>query len=1031
LPEGASRYETHTLSSFARAQARVSDRIALYNELGQTSMRQGAGPLHADTRRTQSFGAEANSAIAGLGLGLSLRPASALEDNSSDSRFGMPLRNELLALRAADTPERPHSAMGLMSPVQKQNHHRHQPQQMQGLGSRTRGRRASSVASTATRDGVEMSPAAGSCVFEVDRVRGTLFARLSENRRYRLTVWFSVPASADSLPAAGADFWESGSVAISGIPRSLNTRVRVRMPHRLPPEAEDDLLAGATTTGRCFYAVRMVQPPRVEPQSTRTVDAYAASSAVSHGRALPLPPPSLLFVPGSPALPSAQSSDTTAAGWLLTDDSDADSEAEADAAEMLASRSNSNTGETDREADVNRKLMGFIMENRRRNSLSLDGPRPWLVEDSEESPRDSSELSGSDRRGFWTQFAAVNRGFDFARTELTLLKMKLVESLTLAWSPRTDSSVTGAFVRRMSQNVRPFELSPLLSQETMPLDNRHLETIFSAEPTPFIDAPAPDAEPALTSFVCLDAVSACLTVQPDGFALSTTLRVCRQKEQARFSWPAFVDLDFSPLLVAIGPVRSVDLHHQRVSIDGCSARWSSARDLPAHSSFSSSFSSMSSSCLRIWIPDSTDASAPVSVVVESALALHIDFSGMALTKSFFVAVPMHRLARIVYPLSQVSGDADVPAAATVTVANAADMWVNAVQTDSKGMGLGAFSLAPLDSSSSSSSSPELFQVVTIERKVSPIAASFSQRLATAFAVTDRKNNNAQPVFATALGISVDVEHGVSSATKETNADSLSEELVVRVAINCSLATFSPWRWQLACPNAAPSSSFSTMPCLAMKLPGACGLGSKWVLESLELALPAGQGHSKVPVQTVIDLSDDLIAVPLLQMSRLSKGPANSSLGLHPEVTIDSVTCLFKSSMHVSVLEEWPCLHLPAPHFAQIATSQGPQNAVFAQASSALLDSASVTVSSSSGGNAVQLLKHDEQEGIGIDDIGIECAVDMDPCKPLIAQKLHVALDDIGKLILCLRSLPALKPKEFATKATETNDLKPPAAADSV
>ncbi|KAJ1878077.1 hypothetical protein LPJ57_003612, partial [Coemansia sp. RSA 486] len=1026
---------THTLSSFARAQARVSDRIALYNELSQASLRPGSqGGFQANSRRAQSFGAQANSAIGELGLGLGLglglelglardlgsnlgvRPASALE-SGSPARSDMPLRNELL-MRAANAPERPHSAMGLMSPVQQHSRTR-------------RRRRASSVASSATRDGMDAAPASGSCVFEVDRVRGTLVARLSECRRYRLTVWFSIAASADALPAAaGIDFWESGSVAISGIPRSLNTRVRVRLPHRLPADT-DDLLT-STTTGSCFYAVRMVQPPRVEPQqSTRAVDARAASSSVSHGRAVP--PPSLLFSPASPAFPAHFSGD---AGWLLTDDSDAGSgidEVMTGSDELLMSRSN--TGDADREADVNRKLMGFIMESRRRTSISLDGPRPWLVGDAEDAggnePDDVAEASESSRRDFWSQFASENHCFDFARAELTVFKLKLAESVTLSWAPRFDPGAVGEFGRSVSEADRPFELSPLLSQETMPIeqhflpelpvrDARHLETIFSAEPTPVVDAPAeplvafspPTLKPqtAATSLVCLDQIDACLAMRPDGFVLSTAVCVRRQQDQADFAWPAFVDLDFSPLLVAIGAVRSVDLRHRRVSLaDGSFVRWASGSSDAVNGTQLDRKDLVSR--LRIWLPaDGSDGDA-VALIVESAPALKIEFRGMALTKSFFVAVPVSRLVTLVGSYSS-----NAAASASVRVANEAELWVSAAQSDSKGMDLGALSLAPEDPS-------ELFQVVSIERRVSPITALFSQKLAAAYAAAvDCKDKQSQPIFATALGIAVDVQHGVAVDDVVDPADRL---LVVRVAIDCSLATFSPWRSQLGhLAAAADDRSALVAPFLAMAVPEASGQNCTWQLESLELAQTDGQGpnSSKVPVQTVVDLDPGVIAIPLTPRPRPSPG---SSDVLLPEVVADCVSCVFSCNVPLSMLnDDECCLWLPVPRFAQTATERCPDDAVFARSSTALLDSASITVSSASGGTFVRAVKEPHADK-GVFGTGIECAVDTAPCKPLVAQKLLIALADLSELFVRLRPLPAPKQApQLVTRATDTDDLDP-------
>ncbi|KAJ2638243.1 hypothetical protein GGF44_002824, partial [Coemansia sp. RSA 1694] len=98
------------------------------------------------------------------------------------------------------------------------------------------------------------------CEFGADFARGVFVAHFYEPRFYRLTVWFSMPADAmpmpgdQELPIRGvtpdsANYsasacpdtppsmptlysWETGNVLIRGLPRSIKTTVRVRLPHR-------------------------------------------------------------------------------------------------------------------------------------------------------------------------------------------------------------------------------------------------------------------------------------------------------------------------------------------------------------------------------------------------------------------------------------------------------------------------------------------------------------------------------------------------------------------------------------------------------------------------------------------------------------------------------------------------------------------------------------------------------------------------------------------------------------------------------
>ncbi|KAJ1998859.1 hypothetical protein GGI04_004817, partial [Coemansia thaxteri] len=94
-----SRYESHTMASYSRAQARVSDRAAIYSDLGDSPLKQQQLLL---ARRTFSFNADSSmDPLAGATV---QRPTSALGDLRTMQ--GLSTDNHLYL-------ERPRSSMGL------------------------------------------------------------------------------------------------------------------------------------------------------------------------------------------------------------------------------------------------------------------------------------------------------------------------------------------------------------------------------------------------------------------------------------------------------------------------------------------------------------------------------------------------------------------------------------------------------------------------------------------------------------------------------------------------------------------------------------------------------------------------------------------------------------------------------------------------------------------------------------------------------------------------------------------------------
>ncbi|KAJ2739217.1 hypothetical protein GGI20_006145, partial [Coemansia sp. BCRC 34301] len=397
------------------------------------------------------------------------------------------------------------------------------------------------------------------CEFGADATRGVFVAHFHEPRFYRLTVWFSVAADADQeLPPRGvtpdsANYsasacpdtppsmptlysWEAGSVLIRGLPRSIKTTVRVRLPHRQmvvrDPGAEadgkimlgfadsqpcadspatprrqimqvsiadvprsiysakplgsslkasnlssvTDIAAGGRGPG-CFYRVKMQKPGHVEPYAVRTESARHASTRA------PARAPGLLLLP--------ESAEGELAGWLNTDDSDAADNDHGDFAPPppppSAAAYELPCG--DIETLLDSRLQRFIDEYGHRDLASDE--QPLLVNsdgtfDSVDAtlglprPRSRAELMGEGclARPSWTDFAqqqALADGIDYQRTELTVFKLKLADCVSFSWAPR------------LSEYCYPLSLPGKEAEVEMPSPSvpRHaLETILSAGSTP-------------------------------------------------------------------------------------------------------------------------------------------------------------------------------------------------------------------------------------------------------------------------------------------------------------------------------------------------------------------------------------------------------------------------------------------------------------------------------------------------------------------------------------------------------------------
>ncbi|KAJ2262844.1 hypothetical protein GGI01_001221 [Coemansia sp. RSA 376] len=305
LPGGSdlqqsSRYESHTMASYLRAQARVSDRAAIYSDLGEPPLRQSAL-----VRRTLSFNTE--SGLDGLTSAMTQRPTSALGDLREIP--GLHSNSQLYA-------ERPRSSMGFVRHRLRSNSeviptiagHSALPDRSDFRAdlpsAMDQQAHVSSVRSlsdySSEFDAANRAPL---CEFGPDLARGVFVARFYEPRHYHLTVWFSVPAEAmpipgdQRLPAGGLTpdsanhsagicpdtppsmptlySWETGNVNLRGLPRSIRTTVRVRLPHRQmvvhepAADANGSILLGFADNQPCLESLTALDGSSIPPATPK------------------------------------------------------------------------------------------------------------------------------------------------------------------------------------------------------------------------------------------------------------------------------------------------------------------------------------------------------------------------------------------------------------------------------------------------------------------------------------------------------------------------------------------------------------------------------------------------------------------------------------------------------------------------------------------------------------------------------------------------------------------------------------------
>ncbi|KAJ2718976.1 hypothetical protein GGI07_005484, partial [Coemansia sp. Benny D115] len=905
----AARFETHTLASYARATARVSDRIALYNELSSTPPRRPSLLI----RRAQSVSVDLGGGGGGGGnaqdkdrVGLGLRPASAM-DSYVHSRQPVPAAAGALSRQhvlqhnqqqnhlgsALGPNDRPHSSMALIT-----SPHRRSSDAVSAQDDAPQ-HASTGFAEAVAMNGGQQQHQLPLCTFETDYERGVLYARLYEPRSYRLTVWFSVSSAANTAPLVtpptpGAA-WESGSLSLSGLPRSLQTRVRVRLPHRSQHDASTE------ATGPCFFRARMEVPPRIDPHNVRTVDARLASTATTAGASRALSAAIL-----SPSTDNNRDEQDNC-GWLLTDDSDISAhEFESPPA----------PGD-DPESVLDRKLQRFIDEYGPRGSLSLDATPPPALIDSDgnlsvpqTAAADEIDSEPEDRQSSWSRFALENGEWDFQRTELTTFKLRMTDTVCISWAPRSVFEYAGSTVRRSLSSATMAPIIPMSIPVAMPAlasDELHnhladpparpyptLDTIFSAEPTPVIDYTPVDSPPQSQSTAAASAtmhphqeqikgqrqeqyskpdplptigrIDSSLILTSGGLQVKTKIQLGLEPlsdSSLLFRWPATVDLDFAPLLCAIRGARSVPLVHQNVSVsclgkDAERVCWASgsALNAAASSAHLSSGDFMPASHLRLWIPaaDCSDY-ATIDMTVESVLEMAISLSGMMLTPRFYVGVPVQPVSLVLPSASAASGNVS-GVRATISIDNQASLWVRVVMADSDGIAADLLALVLSD---------QLHQVVVVEHKQSPSAAVLPRRLIEAYAKTtattttmsaapslDSSSDRSDALAVTTasdsanapsapylfdLGINVDAElHGadpvdLSLADADANA---AAAVQVHAVVSCSLALFSSWRDQLLLRTMGHQDNEPLIPCAVFSLPST-GTGDSWCIQRVEQA----------------------------------------------------------------------------------------------------------------------------------------------------------------------------------------------------
>ncbi|KAJ1964830.1 hypothetical protein GGI12_001166, partial [Dipsacomyces acuminosporus] len=1045
----AAHYESHTMATYSRARAKASDRFALYSDLSGSPNRH-ASPL---SRRAQSFNTEESYERAAAST-TNKRPTSALDGRPSppsqstdawiDSSADANAAGSSIAASISNM-DRPHSSIGFINRRMRANSRTSIDTDKSPAGAlppliselqhpepsgNLQSANAGFGSELASQDGLPL------CEFETDFVRGVFVARLREARRYRLTIWFSVSATpsaqykedearlypaddpeagqkpGNKRPATTIYPWETASISVSGLPRSLNTRVRVRLPHRHAlldedqnehvlvgiidkdqhlhqrPQSDDTSSVDATPRKQmlkvnmddipgslrmtrisrpsllasdlspqkehisfssygCFYRVRMLQPSRVEPQSSRAVDARVASMASSSaGKAKareagaafsPSPQPAAKTLSDF-ALGGGLPSTDYAAGWLNTDDSDAAADNDSQALEATHVGIAGSLRD-DAESVLDRKLQRFIDEYGRRDTFNHE-QQPDLVgsngglnpADHEASAAGSRPTTSSGgQHDSWALFAkdqAQEEGFDYLKTEVTVFKLKSVDTISVAWSPRlvehcqpvlspAERAKDLGLLEEAAIQDQSVPTSPLSRQQLIepPLARFGLETILSAGSTPnstirsqssrfLANPPAEQATavpevkeavpPQKYAKVLISSLDIRLIVQSECLQVVTgvTLKADTQSSSTSTKWPEFVDLEFAPLLLAISGgagagkgalssasfVKNVGFQHQSVKssigdlVEPC--RWAaSALALPKASQ--PALHSQPPSSVRIWIPSSANGNPCVALEIVSFSDRRIASSGMLLTERLYIAIPQDLVSVIADKQAEtlqtpVLRKEATPAKTTVSITNNADLWVK----------------TSLEEPNTSISELLLLLSASTDRHSHYIAFVERQSLASATAQTTQLVAATNELGLTALPYScpISIDVAVSVRYIGTNAPSAlanghtasgSCGLAISASISCTLASFMPWFMP-----SNDSASTDTTPCLAVRMPPISGTGG-WSVCSL------CTGSAGNTLCYPVFSAADLVIMPI----RPARAPSTE---LGEEVAIDVARCEFSA-----------------------------------------------------------------------------------------------------------------------------------------
>ncbi|KAJ2864456.1 hypothetical protein GGH94_002908 [Coemansia aciculifera] len=1050
LPGGSdlqqsSRYESHTMASYLRAQARVSDRAAIYSDFGESPLRQSAL-----VRRTLSFNTE--SGLDGLTNAMAQRPTSALGDLREIP--GLHFDNQLHA-------ERPRSSMGFVRHRLRANSevipttagHSALPDRSDlradlpaVMDKQAHVSSARSLSEYSSEfDAANRAPL---CEFGPDLARGVFVARFYEPHHYRLTVWFFVPAEAmpipgdQMLPAGGLTpdsanhsagvcpdtppsmptlySWETGNMHLKGLPRSVRTTVRVRLPHRQmvvhesATEANGNILLGFADNqpclesltaldgssvppatpkrqimqvniadvpssiytsrpkgsslmasnlssvsditgggggGRgqgCFYRVKMQQPGHVEPSLVRTESARTASTRA------PARAPGLLLYPDSPStapLGRSASTEGDLAGWLNTDDSDA-AENEFDHFSPVPPPTTAYESPCgDIETLLDNRLQRFIDEYGHRDLASDE--QPHLVDSDGKldtgdaslgpsRPRSRSELqqarmdSGHAIRPSWTDFAQRQTqvdGIDYQRTELTVFKLSLADSISFSWAPRLseychpvvllDKTLEAEAVPTMPPSGDD-AVAPGLGRLLLPPPltsmsaSRHvLETIFSAESTPvgsgrldsasaltFSEPPTIES-PALpvstkSSKVSAPAVHVSIertelgvTLQSGGLRVQSTISLRLHSptwgaedeaiahSDQLYDWPEYLDLEFAPMRYSVGSLEigqcasaNVSLVHRSVTI--CCAKQ------PEHTAewLSGAVSALGCGTSSNRTSQGTLRPSCLRVWIPGTtsqlspiLVLSVESepaTHVQLSSMLLTERLLVALPRHLVSLILLSTPA-LPSTDTTGSESKLTKLTNRA---------GLWVTAAIVNSEDGNQAPTDCHIVAIEKRSAnsmpglALAYDRQQQLATAYAELSNDGAVLTPLTSpTASSVSVVVGGGKQGEVG----------LSVQVTLKCSLATFVPWRIQLG-----SSASSMAASCLALRLPAAVAGCSPWVISGLEQTSAAGDSGRMASTQ-LICLDSTLVGIPLANRRQ----PDNT---LSDEVVIDTVECVLTASI---------------------------------------------------------------------------------------------------------------------------------------